>query len=121
MIRYILRRLLYGVLILVGVNLLTFVLFFAVNTPADMARLSIGGQRVSQSAIDRWKAERGYDKPLFIESQASGAATVTDTIFYQRSVPLLHFDFGCSDEGRDIGYEISQRMGPSLALVLPTF
>lgn len=121
MIRYILRRLLYGVLILVGVNLLTFVLFFAVNTPDDMARLSIGGQRVSQSAIDRWKTERGYDKPLFINSQASGAATFTDTIFYQRSVPLLHFDFGFSDEGRDIGYEISQRMGPSLALALPTF
>src|SRR5690606_4016964 len=56
MIRYIARRLLYGVFILIGVNLLTFVLFFAVNTPDDMARLAIGGQRVSQSAIERWKA-----------------------------------------------------------------
>src|SRR5690606_28541121 len=116
MIRYILRRLLYGILILIGVNLLTFVLFFAVNTPDDMARLSIGGQRVSQSAIDRWKTERGYDKPLFINTEASAAAKFTDTIFYQRSVPLLRFNFGFSDEGRDIGYEISQRMGPSLAL-----
>ena len=49
---YILRRLLYGALILVGVNLVTFVLFFAVNTPDDMARLSIGGQRVSADAIE---------------------------------------------------------------------
>lgn len=121
MIRYILRRLLYGVLILIGVNLLTFVLFFAVNTPDDMARLSIGGQRVSESAIERWKTERGYDKPLFINTEASGAAQWTDTIFFTRSVPLLRFDFGFSDEGRDIGYEISQRMGPSLALALPTF
>ncbi len=121
MIRYILRRLLYGVLILIGVNLLTFVLFFAVNTPDDMARLSIGGQRVSQSAIDRWKTERGYDKPLFLNTEAGGAARLTDTIFFQRSVPLLRMDFGFSDEGRDIGYEISQRMGPSLALALPTF
>ena len=31
MIGYIIRRLLYGVLILIGVNLFTFVLFFAVN------------------------------------------------------------------------------------------
>ncbi|MBF6617071.1 MAG: ABC transporter permease [Candidimonas sp.] len=121
MIRYTVRRLLYGMLILLGVNLLTFVLFFAVNTPDDMARLSIGGQRVSQTAIDRWKVQRGYDKPLFVNTQASGAAQWTDTIFYTRSVPLLRMDFGFSDEGRDISHEIATRMGPSLALALPTF
>ena len=118
---YIVRRLLYGVLILIGVNLLTFVLFFAVNTPDDMARLSIGGQRVSQDAIEKWKTERGYDKPLFFNAQAKGAQALTDTIFYERSLPLLKFDFGFSDGGRDIGHEIGQRMGPSLALALPTF
>jgi peptide/nickel transport system permease protein len=121
MTRYIVRRLLYGILILIGVNLLTFLLFFAVNTPDDMARLSIGGQRVSQSAIERWKSERGYDKPLFYDAQASGAQQWTNTIFFTRSVPLLRFDFGFSDEGRDIGHEITQRMGPSLALAIPTF
>ncbi|HEY9280567.1 MAG TPA: ABC transporter permease [Eoetvoesiella sp.] len=121
MTAYIVRRLLYGFLILIGVNLLTFVLFFAVNTPDDMARLSIGGQRVSQTAIDKWKAERGYDKPLFFNARQEGVSQWTDTIFYKRSVPLLKFDFGFSDEGRDIGHEITQRMGPSLALALPTF
>lgn len=121
MIRYVFRRLLYGVLILLGVNLLTFVLFFAVNTPDDMARLSIGGQRVSQDAIEQWKIERGYDKPLFFNTQAEGGARWTDTIFFTRSVPLLRFDFGFSDEGRDIGHEIATRMGPSLALAIPTF
>lgn len=121
MLSYILRRLGYGVLILIGVNVLTFALFFAVNTPDDMARLSIGGQRVSQVAIERWKAAHGYDKPLFFNARASGAAKWTDTIFYARSVPLLRLDFGFSDEGRDIGHQIRQRMGPSLALALPTF
>lgn len=121
MIRYVFRRLMYGVLILLGVNLLTFVLFFAVNTPDDMARLSIGGQRVSQDAIEKWKIERGYDKPLFYNQQHAGARQWTDTIFYQRSVPLLRFDFGFSDEGRDIGHEVTARMGPSLALAVPTF
>ena len=121
MIGYVVRRLLYGVLILIGVNLFTFVLFFAVNTPDDMARLAIGGQRVSTDAIAKWKAERGYDKPLFINTQQSGLAQYTDTIFYQRSVPLLKFDFGASDEGRDIGREIGKRMWPSLALAIPTF
>ncbi len=121
MIRYIARRLMYGIFILIGVNLLTFVLFFAVNTPDDMARLAIGGQRISQGAIERWKAERGYDKPLFFNAEAQGAEQWTDTIFAARSVPLLRFDFGFSDEGRDIGHEIGERMGPSLALALPTF
>ncbi|USY26428.1 ABC transporter permease [Alcaligenes sp. 1735tsa3] len=121
MFSYMLRRILYGVLILIGVNLLTFVLFFAVNTPDDMARLSIGGQRVSQTAIENWKAERGYNKPLFYNAQAEGSKTFTDTLFYERSVPLLRLDFGLSDQGQDIAYQIKQRMGPSLALALPTF
>jgi peptide/nickel transport system permease protein len=34
---------------------------------------------------------------------------------------LLKFDFGASDEGRDIGREIGVRMWPSLALAIPTF
>ncbi|MDO9026018.1 ABC transporter permease [Zwartia sp.] len=121
MIAYIIRRLLYGALILVGVNLFTFVLFFAVNTPDDMARLAIGGQRVSADAIEKWKVDRGYDKPLFVNTEAAGINKYTDTIFYQRSVPLLKFDFGASDEGRDIGREIGVRMWPSLALAIPTF
>jgi peptide/nickel transport system permease protein len=121
MIAYIFRRLMYGALILIGVNVFTFVLFFAVNTPDDMARLAIGGQRVSTDAVEKWKADRGYDKPLFLNTEASGLNKYTDTIFYQRSVPLLKFDFGASDEGRDIGREIGVRMWPSLALAIPTF
>lgn len=121
MLSYILRRLGYGVLILLGVNLLTFVLFFTVNTPDDMARLAIGGQRISTEAIEQWKEQHGYNKPLFINDQKSGIAAFQDTIFYERSVPLLRLDFGFSDSGHDIGHEIKTRMGPSLALALPTF
>ena len=121
MIGYVVRRLLYGVLILLGVNLFTFILFFAVNTPDDMARLAIGGQRVSADAVEKWKIERGYDKPLFLNVKQEGTKKYTETIFYQRSVPLLTFDFGSSDEGRDIGREIKARMWPSLALAVPSF
>lgn len=121
MTAYIIRRVLYGVLILIGVNLFTFLLFFAVNTPDDMARLSIGGRRVSADAIEKWKVERGYDKPMLINRSAEGVKRVTDTIFFERSVKLFALDFGASDAGRDIGYEVRQRAGPSLALALPTF
>ena len=121
MFNYILRRLLYGVLVLVGVNLLTFVLFFAVNTPDDMARMNIGGKRVSADAIEKWKVERGYDKPLLWNEKAQGSEKLTQTLFYQRSLPLFVLDFGATDTGRDIAYELSQRAGPSLAVAVPTF
>lgn len=118
---YIIRRIFYGILVLIGVNFFTFLLFFAVNTPDDMARLAIGGRRVTTEAIEKWKIERGYDKPLLINQTASGTAKFTDTVFFERSVPLFVFDFGSSDAGRDITHEVAERVGPSLALALPTF
>ena len=107
--------------ILIGVNLLTFALFFMVNTPDDMARMQLGVKRVTPEAIDDWKRERGYDRPLFVQVAAEGRARVTDTIFFDKSVRLFAFDFGFSDDGRDIGREIRERMGPSLAIALPVF
>jgi peptide/nickel transport system permease protein len=120
---YIVRRLLYGVLILVGVNLLTFFLFFTVNTPDDMARLNIGGKRVTQDQIEKWKAERGYDKPLYWNDQAEGSGKLVRTVLWERSVSLMALDFGRSDSARstDIGHEVSTRMGVSLQLALPLF
>jgi len=64
MFAYIVRRLLYAIPILIGVNLLTFLLFFVVNTPDDMARMQLGARRVTPEAVEKWKAERGYDLPL---------------------------------------------------------
>ena len=72
MFSYLVRRCLYGALILLGVNLLTFFLFFTVNTPDDMARLNIGGKHITQDLIDKWKVERGYDKPLYLQRRQAG-------------------------------------------------
>ena len=121
MVNYIIRRVLYGLLILIGVNLLTFILFFAINTPDDMARINIGGKRVSADAIAKWKTQRGYDKPLLFNDQAQGVEKLSKTLFVERSLPLFALQFGASDTGRDIGYELRQRALPSLALALPTF
>jgi peptide/nickel transport system permease protein len=118
---YIVRRLLYAIPILIGVNLLTFALFFVVNTPDDMARMQLGVKRVTPEAIEKWKAERGYDLPLLINSGAKGLSTVTDTIFFQKSARMFVGDFGRAEDGRDIAREIAGRMGPSLAIALPTF
>jgi peptide/nickel transport system permease protein len=121
MFAYIIRRALYAIPILIGVNLITFFLFFVVNTPDDMARMHLGMKRVTADAIEKWKAERGYDRPLLYNQAAGGAEKVTETIFFDKSVRLFVFDFGSSDAGRDIGQDISQRMWPSLAIALPTF
>jgi len=121
MLNYLLRRVLYAIPILLGVNLLTFALFFMVNTPDDMARIHLGAKHVTTEAIERWKSEHGYDKPLFFNTSAAGAEKVSDTLFVEKSLKLFVFDFGASDDGRDIAREIGQRMWPSLAIALPTF
>jgi peptide/nickel transport system permease protein len=121
MIAYLIRRILYAIPILIGVNLLTFALFFVVNTPDDMARMQLGIKRVTPEAIERWKQQHGYDKPLMFNAAAAGAGKLTDTIFFQKSAGMFAFDFGYSDDGRNISREIQTRMLPSLAIALPTF
>lgn len=119
MLAYIVRRVLYAIPILVGVNLITFALFFVVNTPDDMARMQLGVKRVTPEAIQKWKEERGYDKPLLFNGAKAGAGKITETIFFEKSVRLFAFDFGAAEDNRDIGQEIRNRMGPSLALAIP--
>ena len=236
MTAYIIRRLLYAVPILIGVNLITFFLFFFINTPDDMARAHLGAQRVTAERIAKWKRERDYHLPYFLNSgwsqfvvrevrdeevrlslpsqalgsyrirvevptpspgtlsvavdgdslsggtsirgwpadgwrmgldspthelgftmmQQSSAARmgdelevfftfsassgapmslvtieykeslglaqkITSTIFWKKSVKYLLFQFGKSDDGRNIGAEILTRIGPSLAITVPTF
>ena len=237
MIAYIVRRTLYALPILVGVNLIVFVLFFFVNSPDDMARAHLGQKRVTPEQIDRWKRERSLDLPYFYNAgwQRLGAllgtqsenttefptagsvayalvveappipldqartlrldcsqperlvlpdgfapdgtlhlpatptpqrfvfrispsaglpdapppalrlrfsvsspspshrviveyqaplplvSRLTRTVFFQRSVHMLFFQYGRSDDGRDIGQEIFRRIGPSLSITLPAF
>jgi peptide/nickel transport system permease protein len=121
MMAFIARRLWQAFLILLGVNVLTFMLFFGVNTTDDMARLNLGGKRVTAQAIEQWKAARGYDKPLWFNDAAQGADKFTQTLFVQKSVGLFTMNFGSSDTGRDIAHDISERAWPSLALALPSF
>ncbi len=244
MIAYIVRRTLYAVPILIGVNLIVFGLFFFVNSPDDMARAHLGTKRVSPEQIDRWKRDHALDLPYFYNTgwqrigtlvgaqpentrdfpsagtgtyalsveapplrssqpaqrasraqtlhvtlsqparlvrpdsfdtdgivqlddtttrqrfefrigPASGAESQQDpvlrlhltvptpapthrvileyqaplsplsrftrTVFFQRSVHMLFFQYGTSDDGRDIGQEIFRRIGPSLSITLPAF
>lgn len=124
MLAYVIRRILYAIPILIGVNLITFTLFFMVNSPDDMARAQLGAKQVTPELIQSWKAKRGYDRPLFFNpesKQQDALSSVTDTLFFEQSLKLFAFEFGYSDAGRNIGDDIKQRMWPSLQLALPTF
>src|SRR5262245_55108544 len=101
MLAYIVRRILYAIPILIGVNLITFALFFVVNTPDDMARMQLGARRVTPEAVEKWKEERGYNFPLLWNEKAEGIERATRTIFFQKSARLFVFDFGYSEDKRD--------------------
>lgn len=120
MLAYIIRRILYAIPILIGVNLITFILFFMVNSPDDMARAHLGQKHITQQTIDQWKTQQGYNKPLFYNPQAHDVYVITNTLFVTKSLSLFTFDFGKSDQGRDISHDIVERMWPSLALAIPT-
>ena len=122
MIAYLIRRLLYAVPIVVGVVVLTFVLFFQVYKPEVMARRILGEKAAKPEAIAKWLREHNYDLPDFHNPNETGWRQVTSTLFYQKCARLLVFDMGRSDKtDRDIATEIRRRMGPSLAFAVPTF
>lgn len=121
MLAYVIRRLLFAVPILIGVNLITFALFFMVNTPDDMARAQLGAKQTTPEMIAAWKVDHGYDKPLFFNTEAPGLSKISDTLFVDESLKLFVFDFGQSDSGRQISADIYERMWPSLQIALPTF
>ena len=65
MAAYLVRRLAYGAVTVLGVLFLLFVLFFAVTDPDDIARKAVG-ERARPEVYVQWKKNHGYDKPLFL-------------------------------------------------------
>src|SRR4051794_30926277 len=61
---YIVRRLLWGLLVLFGVSVITFVVAFAV--PADPAR-NIGGIHATRVALANIRHAYGLDQPLPVQ------------------------------------------------------
>ncbi|MBD3266964.1 ABC transporter permease subunit [bacterium] len=61
---YIVRRTLHAVPVLLGVTILTFMIFHAI--PGDPARLALG-MRPNLATAEMLRKEWGYDKPLYIQ------------------------------------------------------
>lgn len=64
MIKFILKRLMYGFLVLLGVITVVFLLFNVL--PGDPARMMLG-QRADQASIDAINKDLGRDKPMTIQ------------------------------------------------------
>jgi len=120
MISYLSRRILYSLAVLFGVNLLTFTLFFVVNTPDDQARLQLG-RRVTAEAVERWKAEHGFDRPRFFNAGAPGMDKVADTILFRTTREALSLEFGRTNEGVNIAHEVRGRILPSALIAAQVF
>jgi len=65
---YIIRRILYAVPVLLGVNVIVFSLFFFVTTPDNIATRILGEKRVTPEQIDKFKREHNLDLPYFYNS-----------------------------------------------------
>ena len=113
---YLLRRLAYGAVTVLGVLLLLFVLFFLVTKPDDVARRALG-EKAPPEAIAQWKHNHGYDKPRFWNPGAPGDTMIAD--HFRR---MLTFDFGRSDaDDVPIAKRLREGLWPSLSLTLPLF
>ena len=115
MFGYVVRRLGYGVIVLFGVLLFLFVLFFTVANPDDVARRAVG-EKAPPSVIEQWKQNHGYDKPLWPWQDPR------DNLLFEHFRRMLTFDFGRSDaDDAVISMRIRAGVGPSLALTVPIF
>ena len=123
MAAYLIRRLAYGALTVLGVLFLLFVLFFAVTDPDDIARKAVG-ERARPEVYVQWKKNHGYDRPLFLnrEHPAIDSRRYTDTLLFEHYRRMLTFDFGRSDAGDEpIAKRLWEGAGPSLSLTVPLF
>ncbi|MGV3618883.1 MAG: ABC transporter permease [Fimbriimonas sp.] len=101
MIRYLLRRILYAIPILIGVSLATFALFYLTVPPEQMARQNISAKNPTPQQIEDWLTARGYDRPLGEQ-------------FTKHMRGVFLFDFGVSDStGEPIAERLRNGIGPS--------
>jgi peptide/nickel transport system permease protein len=108
MLRYLLRRLGYAVLILLGVAVLTFVLFYKVQSKQSIARRNLGKNPTPQQ-IQLWLDQHGYNQPEHV-------------LLLRNIKELFTLQFGRSDQNNEeISKRIQQGAGPSAAVASVIF
>ncbi|MFO8006849.1 MAG: ABC transporter permease [Candidatus Brocadiia bacterium] len=121
MLAYVIRRTLYTIPLVVGVVLLTFLLFEVLFTPELRAARELGRHADAERMQEIIK-DRGWDKDLFWNEEEPGLRKLTETRFVEHMVRLLAFRFGRSEKTHEkISDMILRGMVPSLTLTVPIF
>ncbi len=109
MAAYIIRRLLYTIPIVLGVLLLTFILFTVVG--GDIS-FEIAGKNATPETIREIREEYGFNKPLFL---------AWDSQFIRHFKDALTFNFGRALDREPVIDKIKRGVIPSLSLTVPIF
>jgi peptide/nickel transport system permease protein len=105
MVRYIIRRLLWVVVLLFAVSLITFVIFYSLPS-ADPAVLRAGRQP-NPELVQTIRHELGLDKPVYVQYWR-----------YMEDV-VLHFDFGYSyQNSAPVREQIFDRLPATISLTV---
>jgi len=113
---YLVRRLAWGALTVVGVLLFLFWLFFVYADPQDVARRALG-EKAPPEAVAQWLVNHGYDKPAVWNPDAP-----LDTRLAEHLRRMVGFDFGASDaDDTPIAARLREGIGPTLSITVPLF
>jgi peptide/nickel transport system permease protein len=105
MFRYLVRRVLWAILLFMVITFVTFVIFFM--GPQDPARAQCGGDQARQSCLVLVTQKLGLDKPLYVQYGK----------FLDRLI--IHQDLGTSyASGQSINQEIGQAVPITASLVI---
>lgn len=106
MLSFLIRRVVYGVPIILGTTLLLFIIFNVV--PGDPA-LQVVGRHATAETIANSRRELGLDRPLVVQ-------------YLSLLKQIVTFDFGRSYQTKqEITSMIAEGIGPSLSLAAPAF
>jgi peptide/nickel transport system permease protein len=123
LIHYLIRRLLLAVPTVLGVCLVTFLLFNVFASPEAVARKQLG-KNPTAGQVKAWVAAHGMDKPMFVNLNPGkdGRVHPFDSRFWNHMKELILFQFPESDYlHENVGDLIKQKMVPSLTITVPAF
>src|SRR5687768_3416451 len=108
MLAYLIRRGLYAIPILLGVAVVTFLLFYASASPQQIARRNLG-KNPTPEQVQEWLKQHGYDKPWHVQME-------------RHVKELFLFNFGRSDtNNEDIWKRIRDGAAASAMVASLTF
>ena len=118
--KYILKKIAFAVLIVVGVVIFNFFLFRIM--PSDPIKLIFNDPRISKESQEKLRESFGLDKPVWFDQekfQQGDYIGAFDTQFVTYIDNLLHGELGVSFTRRiDVKELLAKRVGNSLILVL---